>query len=241
MSAGFLGGGFDLFLEGYSGKDAVFGQEGRGVFEMHGDNDSTVSEGRISFGQAHSIDDNLVVFRGRRNDESARTQAKRIDSAMFDFGRQFVAGRGQAFRSFSVFETVILQAVYPRLRMLDADAPSERLGQQGNPFAVQEPINVSCGMSGGQDDRGVGEHFVSVGGDNASHCALMQDQVRYFGLETHFAAGFQNALPNSLDHFGEEVGANARAGVHQNSLRRPVRCQRPINGRCRPSFFFDRV
>ncbi len=215
-AAGGLGGGFEGFLKGHAGEDAVFGLEGLGILGFDGDDHAAVGEGGVPAGEAHAVDDDFVVFGGGGDDEAAGAHAKGVDAAVVDFGGEAVAGGGEQAGAFLMPGKVVLEVVDERLGMLDAQADGEGFLFEADVLRVQLTVDVAGGVAGGEDEA-VGGELASVGGGDASDGAVVDQEAVDPCAEMDFAAGRSDRFAQGHDDFGEEVGTDVGVGVDEDA------------------------
>jgi len=147
-----LGSLLQLLLIGDAGQDAMFGMKGPDVLRFHGDHQAAVGKGGVSTRQAHAIDHDLIVFRGRRNDKPSRTHAEGMDAAFFYLGGQPITGRRKQIGTSGLRIEVVLKSVDEGLRVLDPDADRKGFGFQMNVMCLKHPVDVPGRMTRCQDD-----------------------------------------------------------------------------------------
>ena len=182
------------------------------ILGLDGGNHSGVGKRRVAPREAHAVDHHLVVFRGGRDDPAARAHAERVHSAVANLGGEAVAGGGQQARTAGTGREVVLRAVDERLGVLDAEPDREGFLFQQDVFRGEQPVDVPCGVPGGED-HGVGADFPAGGGDHAADVFFMDDEIRHLGLEPHLPAGCEDRCPDRLDHIGQQVRSDVRMSV----------------------------
>ena len=71
-----LGSTFEHFLKGHTCQDAVFREEWSGIFRLYRDDHTAIGKRGVTSGEAHTVNDHLVVLRGSRHDKATWAHAE---------------------------------------------------------------------------------------------------------------------------------------------------------------------
>ena len=133
---------------------------------------------------AHAVGHDLVLRRGRSNDNAAGTHAEGVNAAVACLAGQAV---------FRCAETGMpriraeLRSVYEFLRMLDADADCEGLLHYLNALCEQHAVGIPCRLTDSKHCRAAGDYLGIIDGDG-SNAPVIGGKIGHAGTEADINA-----------------------------------------------------
>ena len=215
---------FQTFLESHQSERRILADRHFFVFHQFGivfraylHHHAGIRPAGTTIGRRHSIDYHLAGTTCRRDDETAWTHTKRIDSPSAGLRHKTIFGCRQIVSS--TLLTMILYLVDQHLRMFQTDADSNAFGFDRDLPVMEVAIHIPGGMTGCQDDRS--QKVLARIRFDTYDFPTPDDQGIHSCLEMDLPTTADNLFADILDHARQIVRTDMRMGVRQNRSARP--------------------